>query len=118
MTTPNGRQVPSYAFPLTNVAASLSVVGRACVIRGMAFKEATGAATASFDLIDGNDVSGNAVLPVTLTAGQSFREQYGEAFLVFRTGVFLRVNSGVITGSVWLVDLAKLDLQGLGPVHE
>ena len=67
--------------------------------------ETTGTAPASLVLVNGQDATGTIVVPVTLTAGQSTRDYLAGGGVLFDSGVFLRVVSGSVSGSVWVVPL-------------
>lgn len=76
-------------------------------LMGWAIKEATGAASAEIALLDGTNVDGDLLAPITLSAGQSSREWFGPAGVSFGAGLFVQTVSGAVTGTVWLgaVDL-------------
>lgn len=79
-------------------------VGGHVIVYGWSLKESTGTAAAELDLIDGTDATGLNLVPITLTAGQSTRDWLGPQGLHFRNGLFPRVASGAIVGSVWIAD--------------
>ena len=70
-------------------------------LMGWAFKETTGAATATFDLYDGSDATAGIVLPATLLANESFRDWLGPNGLLITRGAFLNVLAGSVRGALW-----------------
>lgn len=78
--------------------------GRHCWVHGVAVKESTGAATASFQLHDGNDTTGPNVLPYNLAANESARDWFGDGGIFFEGGLFLNVLSGSCSGTVFVSD--------------
>lgn len=69
---------------------------------GYALKETTGIATAELDLLDGTNVDGDLLAPITLAANQSVRDWFGPAGVSFGIGLYAQLVSGSITGTVWL----------------
>lgn len=108
MTQPNvGDLGPAFTVTVPTTGASLNVIARAAIVFGFAFRETTGVAPASFDLLDGNDVNGELVVPVNLSAGESVRDILGGTGVFFESGPFLRVNSGSIQGCLWQIDVGR-----------
>lgn len=75
-----------------------------CLLIGWAVKESTGTASCSFDIFDGIDATGTRVAPVTLSPGQSVRDWTTAPGIDLKVGVFIRVNSGQVEGTLWLRD--------------
>jgi hypothetical protein len=115
--TRNGRHVrAAEAFPLT-VAASgtptpidgsrnpLQNTGGRLV--GYALVEATGAAAAEVDFLDGRDSGGTLFLPVSLAPGESARDWFGPAGIQFTSGLYAMAVTGAVRGTVFIgrVDL-------------
>lgn len=84
----------------TNAKTVLSNSAGRCV--GWSIKEATGAAAAELDLLDGTNVDGNLLFPITLAAGESSREWFGPSGISFGVGLFTQLVSGSVTGTVWI----------------
>ena len=80
-------------------------------LAGWSFRETTGTTSAQFDLFDGNDGNGILIASISLAAGESTRDTIGGHLLTVLTGLFLVVNSGTITGTVWVADRGS----NLGP---
>ena len=102
--TKNGQPVKgALALPVgtaLNAVAMLSnSAGR---LVGYALKEATGVGTAELDLLDGTNVDGDLLVPITLAANQSVRDWFGPAGISFGRGLYAQLVSGSITGTVWL----------------
>jgi hypothetical protein len=91
--------------PIPATTVSVPIFAGNSLITGWSFKEATGAAPAECWLIDGNDIGGQPFAFITLLAGQSIRDLTAYWGVNCTTGLFLRVISGSVQGSVWAVDL-------------
>lgn len=91
------KTIPAVAAPagnrqLTNVPNRLM---------GFALRETTGTAGATVELRDGTDATGDLVVAVTLAAGESTRDHFGEGGLGLGTGLYLVRVAGSVDGSVW-----------------
>lgn len=82
---------------------SIRLADGACRILWHAFKETTGAAGASYDIMDGNAPDAKILLPVTLAANESTRDFFGPHGLEVNNAVFVRVNNGSIVGNITTV---------------
>ena len=91
-------------LPVPVTTVSVPVFAGDSRVTGWSFKETTGAAPAELWLIDGNDANGNPFAFITLTANQSVRDVTNDAGLTVTTGLFVRVVSGSVQGSIWAVD--------------
>lgn len=97
--------------------ASAAMISRSGIIYGWAFEETTGAATAQLELIDGDSNNGDRIVPITLLANESTRDVFGQPGIWCDRGVYCRVLSGSIRGTVYYQSLtedeiiALLDLQ-------
>ena len=100
---PGGPRTLLVPVPVTTQSQAL-FAGDSLVV-GWSFKETTGAAAAELWLIDGNDANGMPFAFITLSAGQSTRDLTNDFGLNVTTGLFVRVVSGSVQGSVWVVDL-------------
>lgn len=78
------------------------LAGPRVYLGGYAFAEATGAANAQINIINGQDINGPVIIPVTLNPGQSVRDHFGEHHLLFESGCTVNVVVGSVSGSVWL----------------
>lgn len=88
------------AVPIKTGAVSGGLLGRNAHVTTVVLAETTGAAAASVDVIDGNDASGPVILPIRLAQGTSVSLSLGRPGVPFGTGVYLRVNSGSVVGSL------------------
>lgn len=90
----------------------LSLIGGKGVLVGWAVKETTGAAVASFDLLDGQVAGGpKLLLPVTLAANESTRD-WPLVWIPFENGVFLDMNAGSIRGVVFVIPQNIINVEG------
>ena len=96
---------PAKPVPIPATSASRVLFGPGALVAGWALMETSGTAPASLVLVNGQDATGTIVVPVTLTAGQSTRDYLAGGGVLFDSGVFLRVVSGSVSGSVWVVPL-------------
>lgn len=71
-------------------------------LMGWSLKETTGAATAAFELYDGNDVTGQSLAPVTLQANESIRDWFGATGIICERGLFINVTSGSVRGTLFM----------------
>lgn len=72
------------------------------VLAGYALRETTGAAAATVIIRNGTDATGEELVPVTLTAGESARDWFGARGPSFDQGVFVDVLSGSVAGAIFL----------------
>jgi hypothetical protein len=90
-------------IPFGPLTADLTVVASACALVGWAFVESTGGAVAALDIVDGaNTTTGQSIVPVTLTAGESTRD-FPPAGAVAENGLTVSVTAGEVRGAVWVV---------------
>lgn len=82
------------------VAASGLVNGRRSFLTGFSLTETSGAASASVQLISGQNATGIVLATVNLAPSESAREYLPWPWLSFRAGIFVNVVSGAIIGSV------------------
>jgi hypothetical protein len=97
---------PTNTVPIPTTVANVNVSSRAALLRGWSFRETTGVAAASIDILDGNDPGGELLATINLSAGQSIRENAPGYGVLVEMGPFLRVNSGSVQGAMWIIDLA------------
>lgn len=90
--------------------ASGLVVGGRLVLVGLAARETSGAASATFRVRDGTVVgTSQLVVPYQLAAGESVRDQFSPYPILFNSGVFVEVVAGAIEGSCWVITEADVD---------
>jgi len=65
-----------------------------------ATRETSGGASAVYRLWDGSSASGTLLLPVSLDASESTRDDFRAHHLPFRTGLYFELVSGTIEGCV------------------
>lgn len=63
-------------------------------------RETTGSAAAVYRLWDSNNNSGKMLLTVSLSSGQSTRDDFMAHHLTIRTGLYYELVSGALEGSV------------------
>jgi hypothetical protein len=69
---------------------------------GWAVEESTGAAAAKVQLLDGTNIDGDLLAPISLAAGADSTQWFGPAGISFGTGLFASLVSGSVIGTVWL----------------
>lgn len=94
--------IPVPFGPLTTTTVVLS--GDVLVL-GWSVKESTGVASAAFSLFDGTDATGTRIATVTLNASQSVRDTLPVPGVDAMVGVFLRIDSGTVEGTIYVRDL-------------
>jgi hypothetical protein len=77
------------------------LVDKPGVLRGFSFAETTGTARASLVLRDGFGDTGQIIAVLTLAAGESTRDWFGEG-IAFSTGLYVDRRTGTTEGSVWV----------------
>lgn len=121
LTTPEGLTVDRYpidwhpvnTLPFRLITASQPLFARECRLYGWSFVEDTDTDPASIELIDGGNANGALVVPITLSAGQSTRDWLGKPGLEVRSGLYLNVISGSVSGSVWPLLLTEPEIARL-----
>jgi hypothetical protein len=86
-------------FPATG---SQKVLGPGSLLMGWALLETTGVASATAEIWDGQDATGQLLVPISLTAGQSTRDWLAGDGVLSQSGLFLNVVSGTVRGVVWV----------------
>lgn len=81
-------------------AASGQLVNTAGCLLLHATRETTGAAAAVYRFFDGAGTGGMMILPVSLTASQSTRDNFWRCVLPFRQGLYYQLVSGAVEGNV------------------
>ena len=94
------RPAQAVAFPATT--GSVVSLGGPCLVMGWGFLETTGAAGAVLEIYDGQDTTGELVVPISLLASESVRDWNAGDGIYCSRGVFVRVVSGTVRGAVWV----------------
>lgn len=89
---------PATVSPVFTSGVVLSGRG---VLRGYSFRETSGTAAAVLRVRAGFNATANLIASVSLVAGESVRDYFGESGLRADTGLYVEVVSGVVEGSVW-----------------
>ena len=71
-------------------------------LMGWALVETTGAAVAAAELYDGNDATGQSLLPVTFQANESVRDWFGTQGILCQRGLYLNVTAGSVRGTLFV----------------
>jgi hypothetical protein len=77
-------------------------IGGAQLVMGWSLRETTGAATATVEVFDGQDTTGQLLASISLNPGQSIRDWLGPGGLETDIGVFVSVLSGSVRGAIWV----------------
>lgn len=92
-----------HASPITVAGGGSQVsIGGNHLIMGWSLRETTGAAGAVVDIFDGQDATGQILATLSLVASESTRDWLGPDGIETDIGVFVRVNSGAVSGAVWI----------------
>ena len=92
---------PVRAIPVIAGAGSRVLTARRSVFTGWSLLESTGTAGASVELYNGQDATGTKVATIALSAGSADHEALGAGGVYCDAGLYLRVVSGSVTGSIW-----------------
>lgn len=90
-------------LPISGPAQSGVVDGAGGRIVYWAWRETSGATSATFRLWDGSNNGGALIAPITLQPNESVREFPGFHSLPYRVGLFLEVLSGSVEGQITVV---------------
>lgn len=96
------RGVDAQGARTVTVTGSKAASSVSNVVAGYALRETTGTDTATVILRDGPDAAGDELVPITLAAGESVRDWFGERGPSFVDGVFVDVTSGSVAGALFL----------------
>lgn len=88
---PQTLNLPDASGILVNTSGCLTV---------HATRETTGTTAAVYRFWDGSKAEGTLILPVSLTAGESTRDDFREHHITFRVGLYYELVSGTLEGSV------------------
>lgn len=80
-------------------ASELILNGSGCLVWHSSH-ETTGSAAAEYRLWDSDTNSGQLLIPVSLTSGESTRDYIQAHHLEFRTGLYFELVSGALEGMV------------------
>lgn len=83
------------------VGASGIVLAGPGVLRGYSLRETTGTAPAVFRIHGGLDAFAPVIAVVSLVAGESVRDWFGESGVRTRNGLYFELVTGTVEGSVW-----------------
>lgn len=100
---PDRNNIP-ISIPATTAGATFAL--GPVRLMGWALKENTGAASAAFELYDGNDTTGQSLTPVNLVANESIRDWFGATGVLCERGLFINVTSGTVRGTLFVKLLA------------
>lgn len=92
---------PGKPIPIPTTNASREVLGRPALLIGYSFRETTGSATATLEIINGQDGTGVIVGEIALAASGAETEIIGHPGLFCDNGLYLSVVSGSVRGSMW-----------------
>lgn len=99
-----GMCLPATPVSIPVTTTSQNVETRSVRLMGYSFKESTGAATAQIAILDGGSVAGSPVVFIDLIANESTRDWFGPGGILIKSGLFLQVIAGSVTGVIWEVD--------------
>lgn len=105
---------PAQVLPFATTAVDVTPYRGAAILHGWAVKETTNAAPASFNLCDGT--GGPVIVPITLATNESTRDWLDGAGIIVRTGLYVDVLSGSVSGTLWFrpvdpdIDQLELDV--------
>lgn len=102
VTSLRNRPVPQ---PLPAAGTSGIVVAGAALLLGWGVKESTGMGSATVDVFDGSDATGQLTVPITLVTNESVRDWLGPDGLLMVRGIYVRATAGSASGSLWVVVL-------------
>lgn len=71
-------------------------------VAGFSVRETTGAASALVKLHDGADATGDLVMTISLSAGESARDWFWPGGIALTYGLFIEVATGAIEGVAYL----------------
>lgn len=83
---------------INDVTGTFQIVTGFGTLLTLVVEEPTGSASNRFELWDGTSTGGEYLGPWTLGAGQSIDNAYPPFGIPFRSGLFLNVTSGAVSG--------------------
>lgn len=81
-----------------------ATTGGHVVVFGYSLVESTGGAPARVDLFNGTDATGTLAVPIPLAPGMAAEIWYGDKGLWFENGLFCRITSGAVIGSIYMAE--------------
>lgn len=96
---------PAQPVPVPTTTTSQLVTGRGAIVYGWSLLETTGAAAASVEVYSGQDDTGTLLAVSHLASGDSDTQWMGDAGVFAAGGVYLKVTSGSVKGSVWVAQV-------------
>lgn len=100
---------PAQHLDIAATSADVQLLTGLYVLRGWSVFETTGAAAASAILRDGAGTTSPIVAAVNLAQGTSATNTTGTGGLLIRTGLFLDMTAGSLSGSVWYNALTLIE---------
>jgi hypothetical protein len=95
------RERPTIPIPIPQITASLSLLGRPCILCGWAIREDAGA-VAKFELLAGTDDTATPVVSQSLVANASSEGSPGADGPYCAAGLRIKRDSGTLKGAVWV----------------
>lgn len=99
---------PAAVLPIPAGTADLTLLTGPFLLRGWSFGETTGSAAGAANLYDGASASGVLVASVFLLQGTSTTSRGSDAGIIVRTGLFLDMLAGNLSGAVYYTPLTHL----------
>lgn len=102
-------KMPSLPIQFLNVSASVQLVTGRYLVRGVSL-ENSGGAGGTLILCDGRDSTGTIIGLQGYGATSSQSQVFGPVGVLAQSGIYLNVNGGTLTGTVWVVPLWQYDI--------
>lgn len=100
---------PAQLLPFDATSADVQLLTGLYVLRGWSVLETTGAAAASLLLRDGASTTAPVVASASLAQGTTSTSTTGTGGLLLRTGLYLDVTAGSVSGTVWYNAVTIID---------
>ena len=91
--------VRSFSWPASTTTVRLAA--GSWYLHGWGVLETTGTASATVEIWDGTDTTGQLVVPIALSSGQSARDWIGLDGIAMYAGMLINVVSGSVRGTLW-----------------
>lgn len=95
---------PATSYPFGPLTIDADPYEGPCILHGWSWKNPDLAARADVELTDGP--TGQLIVPVTLSPGQSTRDWLSGTGIYVNVGLHVRVLSGTVTGALWATSAA------------
>lgn len=99
---------PAAVLPIPATSADLTLLTGAFILRGWNFGETTGAAAATANLYDGTATGTVLVASIFLASGTSTTTRGSDAGIIVRTGLYLDMLSGSLSGAIYYTPITEL----------